>query len=246
MIKPLAVAVTNMVDCKFIITGDSWSQGEWNGKSTDYKIIHKGFHQYLIDAGHDVTNVGRGGYNNNQSLSALLNELPNNNYTHCFFFFTDPLRQSTYKEFSSQLPSTIIRNHTNVIIKKLDDLSKQTGIKIIIIGGCAKVVISDYNPTNIDLIIPSISELLVPFFVDSGCTFSEEWTRHWLRLKNNCSLDYKHDILNVFDQAQNKVNLWKQRRDLFWPDGEHINRTGHKILFDHVINYINQHQHRYD
>ena len=86
---------------KFIITGDSWSQGEWDGYSTDYRITHGGVHQYLVEAGHTVTNVGQGGYNNNESLDAFLNELSNDNYTHCIFFFTAPLRQTTYEEFST-------------------------------------------------------------------------------------------------------------------------------------------------
>jgi len=225
----------------FIITGDSWSQGEWDGYPIDYKITHGGLHQYLVEAGHTVTNVGQGGYNNNESLTAMLVELSNNNYTHAIFFFTDPLRQSTYEEFSTQLPSTIINNHVNYIIKELDKLGRQTGIKIILVGGCAKILIKDYKPANIDLIVPSISELLVSEFVDSEYMDSREWTEHWLKLKTNCSLEHKQEILKVFNQAHDKFNLWSEHKDLFWPDGLHANRIGHKILFDYIVNNTNLH-----
>lgn len=227
------------MDSKIIITGDSWSQGEWDGYPDDYRITHSGVQQYLLEAGYTVRNVGRGGYNNNESLAALIAELPNNNYTHCIFFFTDPLRQTTYEQFSTTLPSIIIRNHVNHLLESLDNINKETGIKIILIGGCAKVVIKDYVPTNIDISVPSLCELLVPEFVDNEFMNSQEWNDHWLTLETKCSVKHKKEIYEVYTNANDKFDLWRNRKDLFWPDGIHLNRQGHKILFDHLIDKLN-------
>lgn len=227
------------MDSKFIITGDSWSQGEWDGYPTDYRITHGGVHQYLVEAGYSVKNVGRGGYNNIESLNSLLVELPNNNYTHCIFFFTDPLRQSTYEEFSTKLPSTIISDHVNYLLESIDIISRENNIRIIIVGGCAKIVLDKYIPTNIDLIVPSFTELVIPAFIDSEFMNSEEWNVHWLKLETRCTSKHKFEILNVYNQTQLKLNIWKQHPELFWPDGIHANRLAHKLLFDHLMREIN-------
>jgi hypothetical protein len=227
------------MNSKFIITGDSWSQGEWDGYPDNYRITHSGVYQYLIEEGYTVTNVGRGGYNNNESLAALIAELPNNNYTHCIFFFTDPLRQTSYEQFSTTFPSSIIHNHVNHLLENLDNLSKETGIKIVIVGGCAKLIFKDYVPTNIDVVIPSLSELLVPEFVDNEFMHSKEWEEHWLKLETKCSFEHKKAIYDVYNSAGIKFDMWKNRKDLFWPDGIHANRRAHKILFDYLIDNLN-------
>jgi len=224
---------------KFIITGDSWSQGEWDGYPTDYRITHGGVQQYLVEAGYTVKNVGRGGYNNNESLTALIAGLSNDNYTHCIFFFTDPLRQTTYEEFSTTLPSVIIKNHVNHLLESLDNLNKETGIKIVIVGGCAKLIVKDYMPTNIDLTVPSLCELLVPGFIDNEFMNSREWNDHWLKLETKCNFEHKKEIYNVYNNAGVRFDLWKKRKDLFWPDGLHANRLGHKILFDYLLDNLN-------
>ena len=224
---------------KIIITGDSWSQGEWDGYPTNYRITHGGVQQYLTEAGYTVTNVGQGGYNNNESLAALISELPNDNYTHCIFFFTDPLRQTTYEEFSTTLPSMIIRNHVNHLLESLDNINKETGIKIVIVGGCAKLIFKDYVPTNIDVIVPSLSELLIPEFIDNEFMNSQEWNDHWLKLETKLSFEHKKEIYDVCNNAGIKFDTWKKRKDLFWPDGIHVNSRGHKILFDYLIDNLN-------
>lgn len=224
---------------KILITGDSWSQGEWDGDSSDYRVTHSGVQQYLTEAGYTVTNVGQGGYNNNESLEAVISELPNNNYTHCIFFFTDPLRQTTYEEFSTTFPSIIIRNHVNHLLESLDNLKKETGIKIVIIGGCAKLIVKDYIPSNIDIIIPSLSELLIPEFTDYEFMSSREWENHWLALETKCSHEHKKEIYDLYNLASIKFDLWAKYKNLFWPDGRHVNRVGHKILFDYLITNFN-------
>jgi hypothetical protein len=202
------------MNSKIIITGDSWSQGEWDGYPTNYRITHGGVQQYLVEAGYTVTNIGQGGYNNNESLAALIAELPNDNYTHCIFFFTDPLRQTTYEEFSTTLPSIIIRNHVNHLLESLDNLNKETGIKIAIVGGCAKLIFKDYVPINIDVVVPSLCELLVPEFVDNEFMNSHEWNSHCLKLETNCSFEHKKEIYDYL-RPRLESSRWTFGRKLY-------------------------------
>ena len=63
---------------RVLITGDSWSQGEWDQIDGCATVTHGGISQFLQDDNHEVVNVGRGGYNNLESLHAthdLLNDM---------------------------------------------------------------------------------------------------------------------------------------------------------------------------
>ena len=213
------------ITMRILITGDSWGCGEWDGLNVDYRVTHTGIEQYLRDDGYDVKNVSVGGNNNLQSLEAAKSE----SFDHLIFFFTDPLRQATNEEFTIQSPMAIIQNHTRHVCDYLQYFPKVT-----LIGGCVKVK----PQVNLDYVIPSVSELLVPGFKDSPYMTSHEWEDHWIKIKRP-SLKFKKEILDITDQAGRKYQLWKDNPDLFWPDGLHANRKGIRILYDHMLSLWN-------
>lgn len=216
---------------KFIVTGDSWSRGEWDGYPVDYKVTHSGIHQYLLEDGHSVVNVGCGGFNNLQSLAAVKEQLNTEKFHHCVFFFTDPLRQSTYEEFSQKLPKTIIAEHIDFLARELNNLRRNYGIKITVVGGCAKYA----SDTGFDYVVPSITELLVPDFEDSYCMDSWEWTDHVIKLGLTQTAEHRREVNEILEQGRKKMSTWGLNRDLFWPDGLHANRKGHKILYKELL-----------
>ena len=205
---------------RILITGDSWSQGEWNGPKT----THKGIEQYLLDDGYDVVNVGQGGYNNIQAFDAIKKD-----FDHLIFFWSDPLRQATWGELNNKTPLQIIEKHTDYYMEQLDSFPLVT-----LIGGCAKVKYYNYIP-NIKYVIPSMSETIVPEFEDSPYMASHEWENIWQNLKNPTT-QWKQEILEISDLTDRKYNLWQERKDYFWPDGLHANRKGARIVYDHMLN----------
>jgi hypothetical protein len=203
----------------FLITGDSWSQGEWDGYPYDYKITHQGIHQYLLNDQHQVTNVGQGGYNNIESFHAI----PNIAFDHLIFFYTDPLRQALESEIKNHLPFDIISKHNNHLHQLLLELKLQKQCKITLIGGCAKYL---GNKHNIDYVISSVSELLTPNFVDSEFMTSQEWEHYFHIHEKNYTSEQKKQWLIVMTEAGKKYSMWKKNKDMFWPDGLHANRYG--------------------
>jgi len=211
----------------FLITGDSWSQGEWDGYPIDYHVSHRGIEQYLLDDGYSVTNVGQGGYNNNESFDVINNQI----FDHVIFFYTDPLRQATEQEIKSQLPFDIIADHNIDLHKKLVALKQTANCMITIIGGCAKYVGSR---ENIDYLVPSISELLVPGYGDTEFMTSREWEEHFFKHEKNFSIEQKKQWLTVLSRAGEKYTIWNKNKEMFWPDGLHANKHGARIAYQHL------------
>lgn len=208
---------------RILITGDSWSQGEWGGLNVDYRVTHKGIEQYLIDDGHDVVNVGQGGYNNAESFNAIKGE-----FDHLIFFWSDPLRQATWEELNSKNPLQLIEEHTDYYMEQLDQFPL-----VSLIGGCAKIKYYNYIP-DIKYVIPSMSETIVPEFEDTPYMTSHEWEDIWKNIKNP-SDQWKQEILDITDLTDNKYKLWQERKDYFWPDGYHPNRHGIRIVYDQLL-----------
>lgn len=210
----------------FLITGDSWSQGEWDGYPTDYHVSHPGIEQYLIDDGHSVTNVGKGGYNNNESFDAI-----NGEFDHLIFFYTDPLRQATEQQIKLLLPFDIITDHNINLHSNLVCLKQTTDCKITIIGGCAKYVGS---AESINYLVPSISELLVPGFEDTEFMGSREWEKHFFKHERNFTVEQKSQWLTVMSRAGEKYTIWNKNKEMFWPDGLHANRHGTQKVYEYL------------
>ena len=211
----------------FLITGDSWSQGEWDGYPIDYHVSHRGIEQYLLDDGHTVTNVGQGGYNNYESFDAI----DDKKFDHLIFFYTDPLRQATEPEIKSKLPFDIIHDHKNSLHSRLVDLKHKVNCQITIIGGCAKYL---GNTNGIDYLIPSLSELLVRNFQDTEFMTSREWEKYFFKHEKNFNLEQKSQWLAVMSGAGEKYGLWNKNKAMFWPDGLHANRNGALIAYQHL------------
>lgn len=211
----------------FLITGDSWSQGEWDGYPDNYQVKHSGIQQYLSEDGHKVLNVGQGGYNNLESF----NSIPNIPFDHLIFFYTDPLRQASEKEIQNCLPFEIIENHKLHLHLLLVNLRSERKCKITIIGGCAKYLGSS---DSIDYVIPSISELLIPDFQDSEFMTSREWEQHLVLHGKHISFRQREQWLKILEEAPKKYDTWAKNKDLFWPDGLHVNKHGALIIYQYL------------
>lgn len=222
-----------------LITGDSWSRGEWDGYPDNYRITHSGINQYLTDAGYGVVNVGAGGNSNNESLAALEQELIKNKYNHCIFFFTDALRQVTSYDVLNFTPYILIETHTNYITNKLIQLKLEHQVKLTLIGG-----LGNFAPTidhNFDYVIDNMKKLLVPSFINYPYANSVEWRDVLLTIDkdNILSADKKEQWSEIIKNSDLVDQQFRLHRNLFWPDGQHPNRIAHQILFDHIIQLWN-------
>ncbi|CAB4133379.1 SGNH_hydrolase domain containing protein [uncultured Caudovirales phage] len=218
---------------RILISGDSWSQGEWDQIDGCATVIHGGISQYFQDNEHEVINVGRGGFNNIESMESAL-DIIDDSFNHFILFFTDPLRQATSEEIGTITPQEIIELHFVYILEQFKYIkSKLPNIKITVIGGCAKFTKSS---ELIDLLVPSINELLIPTFKDTHFMDSVEWRKFFDNHYKKFTQKQKIAWTEVIVKTSHKFTLWKEHPEFFWPDGYHTNKKGHKFLYDHIIN----------
>lgn len=212
---------------KIIVIGDSWACGEWGTSAAgEYCILHGGLAHYL-SANHEVVNLGEGGSCGMYAANMLKNAY-DDSVDLVFWFKTDPLRSTDDRVFTQDKVTfdDIVRENclcTEKIYKQLNDMD----IPIHCMGGCAKLNLDLMkNYSNLIPYIKSIAEFLIPDY-----SHPELWISSWIKhINNRVDLD-SLDKLLAGKREQDRLFDYK---DLFWPDGLHPNRHGHKLLYDKI------------
>lgn len=231
-----------MEPSSFLIIGDSWGCGEWQHHSAISPpapppgILHKGLEQYLIDAGHLVQNHSIGGSSNYQSIS-ILKSLDLYKFNNIIWFQTDPIRDVAddpdlvdYRTFFNEINSyqRVVEFQKELLLKTYSKLNA-LGFKILCIGGCSKLDLDLIKSfPNLNPIIPSVIEFLIPDFNHPETWFSG--SRWYLHIDRQFSIDCIDKFL-YNKQLQHDLEKYP---DLFWPDGRHPNRNGHRKIFEYL------------
>lgn len=224
-----------------LIAGDSWGCGEWDFRlitktATEISISHKGTEQYFLDNGYNVVNLSSGNSSCSDSLEQLsifFNSSESEDIV-VVWFQTDPLRNlRPYTNFRNQIKTyndMLVLN--DQILDSTYNLLNQFNKKIVCIGGCSKLNLELINKyPNLIPLIPSVPEFLIENY-----TAPELWISDWF-YSEHFKVDTA-DINKLVYISKAKENL-KRYPALFFPDGEHPNRHGHKLIFEHLIKHEN-------
>lgn len=221
---------------KILVVGDSWGCGVWEySKKSNIKpfIIHKGIEQFMIDDGHEVTNLSVGGTSNKSNIRRMkmLDNL--NYYDYIFFIKTDPLRNmlssvkyKTNTKWFEDYESLLLMNYNFM----LDDYKELNNFNtpIYIIGGCYKVnieLLKQFN--NLKLVLSSIPEFLESKFKAPEIFFSGSW-------KND--LDDKWD-LETLDRLIEQQDIWEwlnKNSNHFKKDRYHPDIDAYKKVYNYI------------
>ena len=210
---------------KICIFGDSWACGEWNNG----RVVHTGL-EFLLGRTHQVVNLGQGGLGNKQAINRLSDTLKETTFDFIFWFETDSLRNAStdfFKQTSLTFQELVQQKQTlqTQDYKALNSL----GVQVHAIGGAQKLnvpLISKFK--NLNPYIPSLTELLLPSY-----THPEIWcSTSWLQL-----VDRQFDLssLDQLIACKRMRDSLKNHETLFWPDGQHPNRQGYKILYRKIL-----------
>jgi hypothetical protein len=233
-----------------IVSGDSWSLGEWAEGSTH--ILHGGISQYLSDHGFTVTNLGQSGSSNRESLLRVTNFLRNNPHLKkvqktILIFQTEWTRDFPYliDEDECFLHDTICMRDRLVsrFYYDLSSLAQEFDVEIKILGGSGDTLfIDDFSTiyTGEEIWCQSITNLLVENnsrIDDPICsTYSVKSLPLIETIKKHINDDVQMDqLISELEKGQKRVDTFLKNPKFFYPDGSHPNRIAHRILFDHII-----------
>ena len=232
---------------KILIGGDSWGCGEWH----KICVSHKGLEQYFTDAGYIVLNSSKGDSTNSESVRRLLGLLEES-YTPgdvVFWFKTDTIRDiRPYDTFTEKLKQSgsihdLIDSLSDKTYSSLQNLAVKYNTSINLIGGYSNLnvqLVSKYS--NLLPLVPSMVDFLVGHVpVCSALTKDFRGISDWgIKNIDLSSLDYPIsqqliDYLDCMYHARDTIF----RQPIFYPDGDHPNRNGHKLLFDYITKELN-------
>jgi hypothetical protein len=195
----------------------------------NHRVLHTGLEYYLIESGHSVTNISIPGGSNKFIINTIRLGESLDTFDVIFYFQTDPFRDlRPYTNFKKDF--TTYKQLISWQNLQLDLTYAQLNkfrTKIYMLGGCSKLnlsLISKYE--NLLPLIESIPEFLL-----SDYNHPEIWYSDWYDF-----IDRQIDIdsLNKLVYNKNIQDSLANYRNLFWPDGHHPNRFGHKKVFDYI------------
>jgi len=214
----------------FLIAGDSWGCGEWG--HNPYEVKHSGLQYFLEQSGHEVKNISKPGCSNKVSSSLLEDSLQTKPVPdYIIWFQTDPLRDlrpyDNFKNITSiEQMQLFAKARMDMIYTKLNNL----GVKIYCIGGCYKLHSNISRFENLHALIPSVIELCLPNFKHTL------WFSDWIPFLSKNFLDF--DELIEIKKINDNLGSDKESRQFFYPDGAHVNRLGHQLIFNVVCEQL--------
>ena len=234
----------------FVISGCSWSVGEWSEDCR--QLQHGGLAHHMNDHGHTVINVGTSGSSNRESLLRVRNLFFNNPHLRDYknkeviVFQTEWTRDFPYMDLEDQhyynQPITVMHRLISRFYYDLSALSKEFDLKIKIIGGAGDALTIDEFDTiypGVQIVCQSLVNLLIQGSADiKDPVFSlfsyTNGTDKFLKLFKEYVTDNGHmeALLNEVEKGQRRADEFLQHKKYFFPDGAHPNREAHKVLYD--------------
>lgn len=250
---------------RILMFGDSWPAGEY--KKTDKHddpdfITHRGIQEYFISNNNvSVLNLCMPGGSNLQSTKRvsdflLTNQLNDNDII--FFWMTEFFREiwyySNFENNQITLASQLKKSYTELRDQwvyrpyyNLQTLASRHNTTIYILGGCSDTI--DYDSFNEDfpnlqILCQSLTNLIItdnPKIADPVfCQFMNGWVDPFLHLAKEkiSNNDQLHELIVDMEKGHQRLDLFKQHKEWFYPDGIHPNRHAHKKIYKYILSQI--------
>lgn len=236
-----------------IISGCSWSVGEWDVDHLDDEktpvLQHGGLGQYIEESGKEVLNLGIPGGSNlaaAKRVQTWLERNPDVTVDKIFMFQTEYDRDHrmifeddfTNVTHANTIPNIWVARYCY----RLVDIAKLANCTVYIIGGVADADWFDnfeQDYPGVKIACQSLTNLLINgnHRVDTPVL---SWYNKYSpplikRIRSHLDAVETAKLLNDIDRGFERENLVFQHPEYFWPDGNHPNRAAHKVLYEFLI-----------
>lgn len=248
-----------MTDQKILIAGDSWGAGiPLVNLDSSLDLIYGGITDFISKENFRVINLSKPGGSNLQACDNIENFLKYNppkevaQIKTIIFWKTEFFREIWYykpKDLEKELTHSYSTLRDHWIYRpyyRLAEISKKYNKPIYIIGGCSDTVwyddfeqdfpgvkIACQSATN--YILNGNHRIDQPVF----CEYLNGWVDPFLELVKPKTFGKELEImLDDMELGFNRIQLFNEYKDVFFPDKTHPNIEGQKILFDLLLDKI--------
>lgn len=224
-----------------VLSSCSWGAGVWaTPEDGSYGLIHGGACEYLREAGYSVINLSGPG----SDPWALYH------YLHAFTVCNQHLDLSIYylqSDITRSWPyigaevtddiNADVENAYHRHYEKMNEMAQTFHSRIKIIGGLTDVIVDLSRYPHLELLHPSICQIIDPRIELTGLV---DFHRVETFLLENYER-HKKSLTDTLEKSLARRDFWKSRADYFWPDGQHLNWQGHKLLAEIMIESEKKH-----
>ena len=236
-----------------IISGCSWSLGEWDvNHASELKISplqHGGLGQYIQESGKTVLNLGIQAGSNLQAAKRVqtwLERHPDEPIDKIIMFQTEWDRD--YKMIFEDDFLHITDAHslpdrwTARYYSRLSELATLGRCPVILVGGLADTIWLDDFPREypgVHLACQSMTNLVITGNDRVDIPVLSWYTKYSPplieRIRSHLTSEQVPELLDMVDLGFERENWVFQHPEMFWPDGNHPNRHAHRKLYDFLI-----------
>jgi hypothetical protein len=242
-----------------VIAGGSWGCGEWGDSGAGEAsalggIKHPGIAQYLVNAGHQVINLSQPGGSNKQTADRVASFLKCNKHLDisCVIAIQTEWVRDLFIESQNIIADDVTHGYHNLknrVISRfynyLSQASVESDIPIYLVGGCSDTIWLDQfekEYPGVKIVCQSLTNLLVNNdhrnYNPVHCIFSKRDEAELKYIRKHVSGTDLELLLDDISQGTNRVEVWANHKEYFYPDGFHANRNGHNILFEFLRKQI--------
>ena len=222
-----------------LVCGDSWSCGEWENMS----VTHRGLAGYISEeTSHQVINLGIPGSSNLDTLRVIrhfLNLNPSIPIEKIIVFQTDYLRDLESIEFDNHGYTQFKARRISNFYQDLSNLYKKYNTPVYVIGGLSDTFwLSKFSEIyqGVNIACQSFTNLLVNncdrISAPVHSMYEQIYEPLITKVKNRSSQDEIIELINNIELGLQRSILFHNHKKLFYPDGGHPNRYGHRVLFE--------------
>lgn len=234
-----------------IISGSSWGAGEWE----EGDVSHPGLAQYIVDIGKPVINLSQPGTSSWEFYQVLLNFIKFNKqhivekiiiFEDSYLqYYTDLLNYdaNAAKMFTEQLSGGIdhfISALSSNFYHRLSALGQKYNVPIVLVGSYTDTLwlekfsieypmVSIGCQSTVNLMLTGDSKISTPVRIVNASSKNIPTIEI---IKKNLSVTEIEKFLYYIDLGQKRHHIFEKHPEYFYPDSYHLNRKGHKILFN--------------
>jgi hypothetical protein len=243
------------VNKTIIIAGGSWGCGEWRDTGAKEPtaaggVAHPGLQRYLRESGYDIINLCQPGGANSDSANRVNSFLQFNRrieVSSVIVFQTEWVRD-VFLENRAMIEDDLTHGYNDLkyriisrFYNRLSMASQSYKVPVYLIGGCSDTIWIDnfeQEYPGLQIVCQSLTNLLTTGnhrnTDPTHCIFGRRDEEEVKYIKSRVGAEGIEQLLQDIDRGQQRLDIWANHREYFYPDGFHANREGHRILFEHL------------